>query len=80
MKTILLAVLAILVAGAIAYPLLFRTEVEAPTWTVSTYTGSVEVSLAGGPWVTAEMRQGLTDGDRLRTGGGCVGFGLVIRR
>lgn len=71
MKKILfgvLPVLAILVAGVVVYSFLFRPQPEAPTWVVSTYTGSVEVSLAAGPWVTAEMRQGLTDGDRLRTG------------
>jgi hypothetical protein len=59
---------AVLIAGVVAYGFLFDRESEAATWIVSTQTGTVEVSLGGGPWVAAEMRQPLTDGDRIRTG------------
>lgn len=57
-----------LVAAALAYGFIFRAETTAPSWVLSTFTGSVEVSLAGAPWIPADLHQPLADGDRLRTG------------
>src|SRR5207237_534346 len=58
---------AFIAAGAFVYHVIFRPQEDRPTWTLATYTGGVDVSLAGGAWRPAEMKMALTDGDRLRT-------------
>ena len=58
---------AFLAAGAVLYGLLFRSDPERRTWAVSTLTGTVEVSLAGGAWQAAGVRDPMADGDRIRT-------------
>ena len=71
MKKPLLAVagVALIVAvGVLAYPHLFGRGDSLPTWTLATYSGGVEVSLAGAEWVPADMKMLLTDRDRVRTG------------
>ena len=63
----LVALSAVLAVGALAYGWLFRADPAQRTWTVSTLTGDVEVSLAGGGWRAASIKLPLHDGDRIRT-------------
>ena len=71
MKRVLLGgllVVAILAAGAAAYVFTFRDGGSShPKWSLSTWTGDVEVSLGGGAWQPAAMHVALGDGDKVRT-------------
>ena len=67
-RFILGAVVAATLMGGVMllYARVFPSQETAPTWLVSTYTGVIEVSLAGGAWTPAELHQPLSDGDRVR--------------
>ena len=61
-------VVAFLAAGAVGYQLAFRQDADRPTWIISSYSGTVQVQLAGSGWKDVELKMTLGDSDRVRTG------------
>jgi hypothetical protein len=69
MKKLVIGVVAaalVVACGVLAYSQLFQGPGEAPEWTVSSYSGEVQVA-DGDDWKPAQMKQRLRGSDRLKT-------------